>query len=93
MKEVKEEKEVEEEKEERGRKVRRRKYRHTNVLCPLCNRHGLQRIERKGFLQNTILPMFGYFPWSCYFCRVRSIIRRRSADQPDPNSSDRDRES
>jgi hypothetical protein len=35
------------------------------------------RLERKGFVQTRILPLFGYFPWKCYDCRLHKLMRVR----------------
>jgi hypothetical protein len=28
-----------------------------------------------GFLQTTLLPYFGYFPWECVMCRRKTYFR------------------
>jgi hypothetical protein len=36
------------------------------------------RLPRKGFLQSKILPIFGFFPWKCYDCRICCSMRLRT---------------
>jgi hypothetical protein len=44
--------------------------------CPECGRH-LHRVERKGFFEIKILPLFGYYPWVCGVCRSHIYVRMR----------------
>ena len=34
-------------------------------------------MERRGFLQIKILPIFGYYPWLCGVCRTSFLTRKR----------------
>jgi hypothetical protein len=47
------------------------------VACPHCGTTRVRRVERKGFMQNRIYPMFGLYPWYCRECRTYSMLRRR----------------
>lgn len=47
------------------------------VLCPRCGSDRIRRIERKGFLQRKVYPIFGYFPWRCSQCRAHVLMMRR----------------
>jgi ssDNA-binding Zn-finger/Zn-ribbon topoisomerase 1 len=48
------------------------------VSCPECGADRLRRVERKGFMQERVYPLFGYFPWYCRECRQYSLLRKRS---------------
>jgi hypothetical protein len=48
------------------------------LLCPKCKRSDLQRIARKGFWQNKVLPYFGYYPWECPVCRTVFSLKKRN---------------
>jgi len=51
----------------------------------------MRRVERKGFMQNHIYPVFGLYPWYCRECRTYSLLpkryRRKSSSKQyiDPN--------
>jgi hypothetical protein len=47
------------------------------VSCPACGSMVTRRVERKGFMQKHIYPMFGYYPWYCRECRTYSMLQRR----------------
>lgn len=47
------------------------------VACPACGSTRVHRVERKGFMQLRIYPLFGLYPWYCRECRTYSLIRRR----------------
>jgi hypothetical protein len=49
----------------------------TDILCPECGSDQPRRLERKGFLQTRIYPIFGYYPWICGGCKVTFIMRKR----------------
>jgi len=49
----------------------------TKVKCPGCGSDHPRRVERKGFLQKKILPMFGYYPWLCGACKTNFLVRKR----------------
>lgn len=56
--------------------------------CPKCNRPTMRRVQRVGFFEQRILPLFGYFPWECAMCRSRSHfhlrgLKRRRSEQPE----------
>jgi len=46
------------------------------MRCPQCETH-LVRVERRGFLEEKIYPMFGYYPWKCRSCKARIQVRQR----------------
>ena len=31
----------------------------------------------RGFMQEKIYPLFGYYPWRCKICRVHVMLRKR----------------
>lgn len=47
------------------------------VLCDDCGSDEVFRIFRKGFLQQRIYPLFGFFPWRCKKCGLRLMMRKR----------------
>jgi hypothetical protein len=34
-------------------------------------------MERKGFLQERVLPALGYYPWVCATCKSTFLMRKR----------------
>jgi hypothetical protein len=36
-------------------------------------------MQRVGFLQTRILPLFGFYPWRCPECKTRFLLRSRGA--------------
>jgi len=47
------------------------------VECPTCGSRRPHRMERRGFFQTKILPIFGYYPWLCGVCRTSFLTRKR----------------
>ena len=47
------------------------------VLCPHCGDNHPRRLERKGFLQQKVYPLFGYYPWVCGACKSTFLVRKR----------------
>lgn len=80
---------MEERKEYRTRREKKRLRGPSRAPCPLCGKNGLRRIGREGFIDMVIRPLFGYYPWICYFCREKISIKLRSwerADLADPET-------
>jgi transposase-like protein len=50
---------------------------HNHLVCPKCKSPYMIRLERKGFIQTRVLPVFGFFPWKCYDCRIYRFMRVR----------------
>lgn len=48
----------------------------TACACTRCG-SALRRLGRKGLLQRFIFPVFGYYPWECFACRRRWLVRTR----------------
>jgi hypothetical protein len=46
------------------------------MKCKECH-HEPARIERKGFLQQKIYPLLGYYPWRCHGCGSQMLFRNR----------------
>jgi hypothetical protein len=46
----------------------------------------MRRLPRAGFLQQYILPFFGYYPWECPICRKPRLIRYRGSRERLPGS-------
>jgi hypothetical protein len=38
--------------------------------CPRCQSDEMCRIQRVGFLQMQVFPLFGFYPWMCRRCRL-----------------------
>ena len=49
----------------------------TGIQCPACGCNRMHRMERKGFMQLKVYPLFGYYPWECGACRQPFMIRKR----------------
>jgi|HubBroStandDraft_1064217.scaffolds.fasta_scaffold546802_2 predicted RNA-binding Zn-ribbon protein involved in translation (DUF1610 family) len=49
----------------------------TKTRCPNCGDGRPRRMERKGFLQERLLPMLGYYPWVCGMCKSTFVMRKR----------------
>jgi hypothetical protein len=47
------------------------------VPCPECGSDRPRRLERKGFLQMKVYPVFGYYPWMCGACKTSFLARKR----------------
>ena len=47
------------------------------VECPQCGDNHPRRLERKGFLQQRVFPLFGYYPWMCGACKSTFLVRKR----------------
>jgi hypothetical protein len=46
------------------------------VLCE-CGSDEVYRIFRKGFFQERVYPMAGFYPWRCKKCGLRLMLRKR----------------
>jgi ssDNA-binding Zn-finger/Zn-ribbon topoisomerase 1 len=49
----------------------------TDMQCPECGANRVRRMQRVGFLQNTVFPFFGYYPWECTLCREPFLAKKR----------------
>jgi len=47
------------------------------LRCPNCRSLSMRRISRSGFLQKTIFPLLGYYPWKCASCRLEKLFHNR----------------
>jgi len=47
------------------------------MRCPECHQVSMHRVRRSGFLENWILPKFGYYPWECPNCEIKKILKAR----------------
>lgn len=48
------------------------------AFCPRCGHNRPRRVDRKGFMQKHIYPVFGFFPWYCKECHHYFLLRRRN---------------
>jgi len=47
------------------------------VHCRECGGDKVYRVFRKGYFQEKVYPLFGYYPWRCMRCGVRVMLRKR----------------
>ncbi len=47
------------------------------VHCRKCGSDRVYRVEREGFMEEKIYPLFGYYPWRCKICRDHVMVRKR----------------
>jgi len=47
------------------------------VYCWKCGSDRVYRVERKGFMQEMIYPLFGFYPWRCKSCHRHAMLRKR----------------
>ncbi len=47
-----------------------------SCLCPKCGTR-LRRLARRGVFQRTLGPLFGFYPWECFTCREKRLVRIR----------------
>jgi ssDNA-binding Zn-finger/Zn-ribbon topoisomerase 1 len=47
------------------------------VPCQKCEKGKVRRVFRDGFLQTTIFPLLGYYPWRCSRCGRVVMLRKR----------------
>ena len=59
----------------------RAKMKGNGVHCPRCGRDYLKRMQREGFLQNRVFPIFGYYPWKCTKCLGKFVVKRRNVSK------------
>ena len=43
--------------------------------CDRCSGKFFRRLNRKGFMERTVLPHLGFFPWECALCRRKVVLR------------------
>jgi DNA-directed RNA polymerase subunit RPC12/RpoP len=48
------------------------------VRCDECGSEEVCRIYRRGFFQEKIYPLFGFYPWRCKRCGQRLMLRKRA---------------
>ncbi len=51
--------------------------RNTKAICPKCKGSSAMRIQRHGFLQESVLAHFGIYPWKCGACGSLFLYRSR----------------
>lgn len=51
---------------------------NSRVRCPKCGDERPRRVEREGFMQTRVYPLFGYFPWFCRECKSNFMFRKRN---------------
>lgn len=56
--------------------------------CRKCDQPLLRRRKRRGFLQNVVLPFFGFYPWRCPVCESSGLYHSRGEHQAKRKSAD-----
>jgi hypothetical protein len=44
-------------------------------VCGRCHAEEFRRLNRIGFIERTVLPLLGFFPWECALCRRKMFLR------------------
>jgi len=47
------------------------------VHCDECGSDEVYRTIRRGYFQEKIYPLFGFYPWRCKRCGLRLMLRKR----------------
>jgi hypothetical protein len=45
------------------------------MQCDCCKGNFFRRLNRKGLVERTFLPLVGVFPWECPLCRYKVFLR------------------
>jgi hypothetical protein len=61
------------------------------VICPTCKGTVAARVNRRGFLQNHILSLFGVYPWKCGGCGSTFLYKKRG-ERPRARGHEQDSE-
>jgi len=48
------------------------------VYCSKCGSDRVFRVHRRGFMQVTVYPRFGYYPWVCKGCGEHMMLCKRN---------------
>lgn len=51
------------------------------MRCPTCNSDSFCRLGRRGILERTVYFWLGFYPWHCYLCSKRKIVRKRAESE------------
>lgn len=49
-----------------------------NEPCHSCGTAGWERVQRIGFLQKKVLPLFHLYPWRCPICNKHRYLKLRA---------------
>jgi hypothetical protein len=44
-------------------------------LCDYCPGKEYRRLNRNGFLERKVYPIFGFYPWECALCRRKAYLQ------------------
>jgi hypothetical protein len=47
------------------------------MACKKCGANEMMRRKREGFLEKSIYPRFGYYPWVCAICKKEVLLKVR----------------
>jgi hypothetical protein len=50
--------------------------------CDECNSDEVHRIFRRGYFQEKIYPLLGFYPWRCKGCGLRLMMHERGSGEP-----------
>ena len=49
--------------------------------CDECSSDEVYRIFRRGYFQEKIYPLLGFYPWRCKQCGLRLMMRERGTGE------------
>jgi DNA-directed RNA polymerase subunit RPC12/RpoP len=49
--------------------------------CDECSSDEVHRIFRRGYFQEKIYPLLGFYPWRCKRCGLRLMMRERGTGE------------
>jgi DNA-directed RNA polymerase subunit RPC12/RpoP len=47
------------------------------LYCRKCGSDRVYRVDRKGFFEEKIYPIFGMYPWRCTVCGDHKMLHKR----------------
>ncbi len=51
------------------------------LRCDECSSDEVYRIFRRGYFQEKIYPLLGFYPWRCKRCGLRLMMRERGTGE------------
>ena len=57
--------------------------------CTRCESNEFRRLNRVGFFERQLLPVFGFFPWECALCRRKSYLHNEGTTKPSRRTATR----
>jgi hypothetical protein len=62
------------------------------MACKNCGANDMVRRKRKSFLEKSIYPLFGYYPWVCQTCKQTVLLKARGERRKKKRTPESDRE-